>query len=415
MTATAFEPCVEITHGESVPPNPGSALRLVVILDGEAISALREPWNQLAGHHPFLRWEWIASWWQTYGAARQAAILTVRDEHGRWVGLFPLQIERRPLWGRVLSNMANGRACSDHVRPIIAAGFERAVMHLMADWISEQAALGKFNLIDLDGVDGADPFVERLLSELSLSGMTRRDSEIEGSWIAELPGDWTEFERKTKKCFRRKLQKARRNQALPAVDIVTVDSAALLAEHWPTLIRLHEARRDEKDQLGCFQEPGFGEFLLQAASRMAECGDAVLLLAHLDNKPFAAMLLFLAHEKAFMYQSGYDPAQRQLEPGHLMAACAVQYSIARQCTQFDFLRGDEPYKARWNTVRQPMIRIRLVPNRWLARLRLWLSTKQRFIKARLRREKSNLERHESEDNEGSVSTPSVRTNQVFVR
>ena len=38
-------------------------------------------------------------------------------------------------------------------------------------------------------------------------------------------------------------------------------------------------------------------------------------------------------------------------------------------TKFDFLRGDEPYKAHWRAVPQSTTDIRVTPNRRLAQLR----------------------------------------------
>lgn len=355
-------------------------LNFRVISNAADLAASRDAWNELAGDHPFLRWEWITAWWTTYGVDRQAAVLVVADQDGRWVGLFPLQIERRPFWGRVLSNMANGRACSDHVRPIVAAGFEQQALRGMANWISEQLSRGKVDLIEWDGVDVADPGVETLLAELGRVGIKRHDGEIEGSWIADLPAEWSEFEGKTKKCFRRKMQKARRNLELPGVEIEFCRTGDEIRKLWPSFIQLHEARRDQKDERGCFQEPGFAEFLLEAATKLARRGDGMLLLAKLDGKPFGAMLLILGQTTVYMYQSGYDPKYAHLEPGHLLATCGMQFAIKQRRTKFDFLRGDEPYKARWNTVRKPMLQVRAVPRRFFPRLRMWLWQTQSRLK-----------------------------------
>ncbi len=361
-----------------------SKVRLQVIRDMEVISASRKQWNELAGEHPFVCWEWIFSWWQVYGNTREAAVLAVVDESGRWVGLFPLCIERQRFWGRVLVNMANGRACSDHVRPIIAAGYERQVLALMADWIQQQSVRGKFNLIDWDGVDLGDPIVEQLIAALEDAGLARRDLPIESSWVVKLPSDWTVFEKGIKKGFRRKLQKACRNELLPGVEIQTLKNGAELQENWSTLVKLHEARREALSQIGCFQETGFSEFLQRAVSRMAERAGSTVLLAKQDGIPFGMIMLLFGERQVYLYQSGFDPAQRQLEPGHLMLTVAVRHAIESGFTQFDFLRGDEPYKARWNAVRQPMVRVRLVSSRLVARCRLRIWELARAIKNRLR-------------------------------
>ncbi len=361
-----------------------SQLRLQVINETEAMSVSRSQWNELAGDHPFLCWEWIFSWWQTYKSTREAAVLVVVDENDRWVGLFPLCIERQRFWGRVLVNMASGRACSDHVRPIIAAGFERPVLALMAGWIQQQSVDKSFDLIDWDGLDVDDPLVEQLIGALTVAGMSRRDLPIEASWVVKLPRDWNSFEKSINKSFRRKVQKALRNEQLSGVEVLTLKTETEFRENWSTLVRLHEARRESMDQIGCFQDAGFSEFLLQAISSMAERGGATVLLARKNGVPFGMIMLLFGGRQAYMFQSGFDPAQRQLEPGHLMATCATRHSIEQGISHFDFLRGDEPYKARWTAVRQPMFRVRIVPRRLIPCCRIYLWEIARAIKNRLR-------------------------------
>jgi dihydrodipicolinate synthase/N-acetylneuraminate lyase len=64
-----------------------------------------------------------------------------------------------------------------------------------------------------------------------------------------------------------------------------------------------------------------------------------------------------------------------LEPGYQIAYCAIERSIKKGFKHFDFLRGDEPYKSRWNTRRKPIQRIRFIPRNPLANIKhgLWLT------------------------------------------
>jgi CelD/BcsL family acetyltransferase involved in cellulose biosynthesis len=363
---------------------PTRRLFLRVLRGSQELADNRAAWTELAGEQPFASWEWIAAWWQVYSPSREAVVLVAQDETGRWRGLFPLCIERSRYWGRVLVNMAGGRACSDHVRPMIAPGFESRVLALFASWLDQHASAGTFDLVDWDGVDAGDPAVTSLCDSLAQTGFARHDLPQESSWIAPLPGDWAAFEMSVNKGFRRKLQKARRNEQLPGVEILRLQTPSEIRQHWPTLIRLHEARRESLDQAGCFQEPGFSEFLLAALGQMAERRRASVLLASYEGRPFGMVILLFGGDRAYLYQSGFDPAQRRLEPGHLVLTAALRQAIEKGQSHFDFLRGDEPYKARWNAEPQPLVRVRLVPNRWLPRWRMKLWSAARSLKLRLR-------------------------------
>ena len=76
-----------------------------------------------------------------------------------------------------------------------------------------------------------------------------------------------------------------------------------------------------------------------------------------------------------MYQSGTDSSRMKLEPGYQMAVAAMQKSKENGYEHFDFLRGDEPYKSRWQTKRVDILRSRFVPRKLGARLKhnVWLT------------------------------------------
>jgi CelD/BcsL family acetyltransferase involved in cellulose biosynthesis len=357
---------------------------LVVLRTRDELATSRIQWDALAGNHPFFCWEWTYAWWQVYGPTRQAAVLVALDERNRWVGLFPLCLERRRYWGRVLTNMSSGRACADHVRPIIVPGLERDVTGLMADWIRQQAEDRTVDLVEWDGVDSGSPVVVQLASVLESHGWSLRTQELESAWITELPASWQPFEKSIKKCFRRKIQKAHRNMLLPGVEIQFLEDPGQIQQRWSDVERLHQARRESRSQAGCFAEEGMSAFLQNAMMRLAENRKAFVLLASQDGQPFGMCVVLRQPDCWFMYQTGFDPELARLEPGHLLMTCAVRRAVEQGCPNFDFLRGDEPYKARWNTVRSPLARVRLIPNRWGPQARMRMFEWTRWIRSAVR-------------------------------
>jgi CelD/BcsL family acetyltransferase involved in cellulose biosynthesis len=57
------------------------------------------------------------------------------------------------------------------------------------------------------------------------------------------------------------------------------------------------------------------------------------------------------------------------EPGRLSTILCLRRAIEEGHQRFDFLRGDEPYKAHWRAEPRTTYDYRVVPNRRLARLR----------------------------------------------
>ena len=70
-----------------------------------------------------------------------------------------------------------------------------------------------------------------------------------------------------------------------------------------------------------------------------------------------------------------DPAAMEHQPGKLINAAILRQAIAGGYRAFDFLRGDEPYKARFGAKPRPSVRFRVAPHRPVAKLRhnLWVA------------------------------------------
>jgi CelD/BcsL family acetyltransferase involved in cellulose biosynthesis len=58
-----------------------------LVRDVETFAALREPWNALVERagvaHPFLRHEWVQTWWESFGHGARLNVLVVRAAHAR--------------------------------------------------------------------------------------------------------------------------------------------------------------------------------------------------------------------------------------------------------------------------------------------------------------------------------------------
>ena len=59
------------------------------------------------------------------------------------------------------------------------------------------------------------------------------------------------------------------------------------------------------------------------------------------------------------YQSGYDPAWSARSPGVVLVGRTVEDAYARGLTDYDFLRGTEPYKLDWAWDRRETCSVRV--------------------------------------------------------
>jgi CelD/BcsL family acetyltransferase involved in cellulose biosynthesis len=276
--------------------------------------------------------------------------------------------------------LGDGKAATDYVRLLGDRQHESLVAETLARWVTSSDFESRFGALDLMLVDGHVGDEHRLISfwnRLVQQGWSSQAVAIESSWQTALPGDWKQLSATFSKSQRRKVNKAFRLRQEGQVAVRWVTELTELQTVWPSFVYLHQRRRHELGQAGCFDRPEFEQFLLHTTRELMEQGRARLIFVEHAGQPLGAALLLQAREKLMMYQSGINPDQRHFEPGHLVNAFALEWANQHGFQEFDFMRGDEPYKQDWGAEPTRLWRTRLVSPRWTSRLKnsAWVATR----------------------------------------
>lgn len=158
------------------------------------------------------------------------------------------------------------------------------------------------------------------------------------------------------------------------------------------LFELHQRRWNQRWLPGVFGGKRVQAFHRDAARSLLERGWLRLFYLRLDGVTQASLYCFAYGDRLCYYQGGFEPTLARLSLGTVLTARAMQTAIAEGRAVFDFLRGDEPYKAKWTGAAQVNIR-RIIaragtPFVPLARqTQLWEETVERRGKAWMRRKK----------------------------
>jgi CelD/BcsL family acetyltransferase involved in cellulose biosynthesis len=323
----------------------------------------RKPWNLLTESNPMMSMEWLQAWWQHFGSGHQLHILMVtRDDE--LVGAVPSYRHRTRIETQ-LRFLGSGAVSSDYLTAIVdksAASDVYAVIDSYFRGLVGLPSQREFESMQWEGIAEGDGWLPHLKAFAETCGYSFRVQAMVSAWELSLPKTWDQFlaaqrgrsiHRKAKKCV------ARLEGSKVSVRYLTSEEG--LSEGLEQLIRLHQARRNSVGEDGCFADPKFELFLRQAITEMVAQGTACLTVCETGGTVIAVHLLLLGSECAFMYQSGVDPAFLSLEPGHLAIIASLQYAMANGYQRFDFLRGDEPYKAFWGAQAIPLKRLILAP------------------------------------------------------
>ncbi len=289
-------------------------------------------------------------------------VIVEKDTHKNWTAIAPFVLKRNLLGQKCLEFIGAGQACTDYSDLITSDKNHRPFAKKLGNFILEFNRTadpgGQIVAFELDGVQSNTTRHANLTTCLEQSGFSMTEKQIENCWEAKLSDSWEVQNSQFSKKHRRKTKKAIQKLKSDTFSLCTSNDDNF-DSLWDNFVHLHQLRRGMMQQPGCFASRKFEQFLRRATSTLSGRNAAELIEIRMGDKPVASALLFENDKTTFMYQTGFDPQHRCLEPGYLLIVASMQRAIEKGKSAFDFLRGDEPYKARWNTVPKPLVRLRL--------------------------------------------------------
>ena len=333
---------------------------VMVVRDAGALAALAPQWHALAGPIPFRSWDWADSWWRHFASNRSELFtLVVRDAHGDTLAIAPWYLESSARAGRVLRFLGSGDVCSDYLTVLCRAGYEAEVAQRLAGWLSRDAR-GAWHLLDLDGVAAEEPIICALANQLAGYDHAVHWQTLESAWRVTLADDW--------QSYLMTLSKSRRNRTRAILrdsfesgraTVHRVTTAAELKRGFEILVDLHQRRRESLAEPGCFLSPRFLAFHRELSARFLNSEKLWLSWIELGGRAVAVDYCFISGDVVYYYQGGFDPELAEERPGWMVHVVGLKTAIEKQCVAYDFLRGDEPYKASWGGQPQPLVRLRV--------------------------------------------------------
>jgi len=247
-----------------------------------------------------------------------------------------------------------GHATSDYLDPLVDPG------HQPESWAAIFALLDELwdrelKAITFQNIRHDSPCRDILPNAAAAHGLTCDQTVVNNAARIKLPSTWEGYleslESHERKELRRKIRKAEEQaQArLVAIDGANWDEARLARAF--DLIEAADATKGE--WFAIHVRP----MLASIGATLAREGRLRLLMLMLGEVPAAALLEFPSPRGPLLYNSGYDPAQRQWSPGAVMFGLALKDAIENGGQVFDLLRGREEYKYKMGAVDDPLFRI----------------------------------------------------------
>lgn len=338
-------------------------MQLEIIKTKEHFDTLGSEWNQLlahsASHVPFLRHEYLSTWWSTLGGGEwergELNLVTARASDGELCAVAPLFYTRN-LEGEAALMLLGSIEISDYLdvicRPEDLRSFVPALLdHLVAD---DQPA---WQLLDLYNILEDSPTLTVLEEAARERGLRFTQEKLYHCPYIQLPGDWETYlsgiDKKQRHEIRRKIRKAESGD-LPVRWYIVEDESSLESEI-DSFLRLMAQDADKQAFLTDVMRTQMRK-AVQAAFR-----ENWLQLAFLEigGEKAAGYLNFDYSNHIWVYNSGIDYQFGSYSPGWVLLGYLLQWANEQNREAFDFMRGDEDYKYRFGAIDRFVMRVQV--------------------------------------------------------
>jgi len=307
-------------------------------------NAAVDAWNDLLSSDAEATIFQTPEWFETWGGkGRVVTVYSGRD----LVGLAAFTVCRG-----IVPGLRLGVGPADYNQPIARPEVRTEVAEALTHWATQQSKYGYVSIVD---IPQNQPLADR--------------GENAGDCLKlELPSRFGDYEATLSKSLRTDIRRGQ-GEYVPVAGL-------------KELFDLHSRRWRARGLPGAFAfNQGQHAQWAQIAHERGWLRSAVW---RIDGHVAAAIYAMSYRGTTSFYQSGFDPTFRG-SPGTLMIAGAIRRAIEDGDSNFDFLRGDEPYKRRWKpTHAVPNVRKIIVPPTMLGRIGAGYRTQRERAEARLK-------------------------------
>jgi CelD/BcsL family acetyltransferase involved in cellulose biosynthesis len=365
---------------------PSAIATVDVVTDDTAFIELESEWNDAVERaripHPFLRHEWVRTWWDAFRTPSSRLYIQVVRMNGRVVAIAPLMRDTTAMYGiparrvRLIHN--------DHTPRTDIIVADCADTSYQAVWRALRDDPEPWDILLLSQLE-RDSRTSRILSEFAAAERLQS-----GSWRSSdspylpITGSWDRYLNTLSAKFRSNLRNrlSRLTKIGPVSFEVLTDRGAIEAaadDAW----RLESSGWKREAGTAIASDAAVRRFYTSLIERGTRAGWLRLLFLKVGGRRIATSYGACFDQRLFLFKTGYDPEFAAGAPFKILTSFAIQDACARGLCEVDFLGDAEPWKLEWtstsrghdwlyvfgDTVRAQLLH--LIKFQWLPELKRW--------------------------------------------
>lgn len=325
------------------------SLRVEVVSNERSFLQLEPVWNALveeaAIDHPFLRHEWVRTWWECFGEGKELHIVLVKAGE-EVIAIAPFMRSRGRMCGvpvRLLEFISNGYV--ERFDVIIARRPEEACRAMWRHLVSQKTRWDVLRLCQL-------PAGSRTLE--AVPGMARGEGFLTGIWRSsdspyiEFADGWDGYVKRLSGNQRQQtMKKLKRLGHRGKVELEMVFAGEHLRSALRDGFRLEAADWKHRSGTAIACRPELQRFLTQLADIASQNGMLRLLFLKVGDVRIAFAYALCYKNKLFVLKAGYDPRYADYSPYHLLCYLVFRDACERGLAAYEFLGNNEAWKLHW--------------------------------------------------------------------
>jgi CelD/BcsL family acetyltransferase involved in cellulose biosynthesis len=298
-------------------------------------------------------------WWSTLGGGEwkhgDMWVFAGYDQADRLVGIAPLFLSRTETNDL---RFIGSKEVSDYLDLIVDPMHAEDFVETLLSQISLGEMAGANRLV-LDNVLEDSPTIPLIEQAVLAQGWQISQERVEPAPLLMLPSSMDAYLEgigsKQRREFRRKMRRAADYPARVSWRIE--DQHAAIEHDIEIFIDLMQNDAEKRS----FLTEEMKDHFRQLATVGARAGWLHLAFLDVSGDPIFGYLNFIAQNRVWVYNSGFNPDHFAVSPGWVLMGYLIEWAIERGLEAIDFMRGDEDYKHRLGGIDRFVCRLTIEP------------------------------------------------------
>jgi len=332
-------------------------MTIELIQSKQELHSLGDEWNSLlslsASHVPFLRYEYISNWWDSGGGGEwidgNLIVIIWRGSDNTLKGIAPLfQVDNRLLF-------LGSYEISDYLDfispPKLLPTFINHLFEYLKTGYTSWETLDLYNLLD------NSPSLPILHAAAAKENWQFSQEILQPAPSVLLPNSWEEYINSLDDRYRQEIERKNHKADgyfLP-IDWYITDKDQDLDQELDDFLEL---MANNKAKAAFLTEKMKSQMKNSALDAHKEGWLQLAFLTVGDIKA-AGYLNFDFDGKIWVYNSGINSIFENISPGWVLLSRLISWSIQAGRTEFDFMRGNEPYKYHFGGKDKNVLRVQI--------------------------------------------------------